>query len=190
MTRLEAEFYFHSFVPDSQRRHILGSLNFERFLQYTSPSDPSSIDAGEKDKFIDAWKPQNTEENIPTEQINARGSISAAGIEVDTSNRATKQSIDVEKKIVTNEVEQDWGDICVSGTFRQSEKVPNRAVVSFNSADITLKNGLRLKLGFLFGLIALIRGSSENGWLETTYVDESLRIGRGNKGESCFFFLR
>ena len=32
------------------------------YLHYTSPSDPSLIDAGESDKFPDAWKPQNVEE--------------------------------------------------------------------------------------------------------------------------------
>jgi hypothetical protein len=139
------------------------------------------IDAEVND--IDAWKPQNVEEKIATQQLNNRGSISAAGINVDTSNRVTKQSIDVANKVVVNEVDLDFGHVYVSGTFRQSAKVPNRAVVSFDTADITLKNGPTLKLGFLFKLIGLLRGTAENGWLETTYVDDSMRIGRGNKGK-------
>ena len=31
-------------------------------------------------------------------------------------------------------------------------------------------------------MIGTFRNSRENGWLETTYVDEQWRIGRGNKG--------
>jgi hypothetical protein len=153
-------------------------------LQYTSPSDPSLIDAGKKDKFPDAWKAQNNEEKITTEQFSdAKGSISAGGIKVDTSNRATKQSIDTANAYVQNEVDLDFGHVCVGGTFRKSEKVSNRVVVSFDKVDISLNNGPTLKLGFLFNLSALLKGRTENGWLETTYIDDNMRIGRGNKGK-------
>jgi hypothetical protein len=35
----------------------------------------------------------------------------------------------------------------------------------------------------LFDAIAVLRGGiTDNGWLETAYLDSDLRIGRGNKG--------
>ena len=102
---------------------------------------------------------------------------------MDTSNRAAKQIIDVSKAYVANEVDLDFGHVAVGGTFRQSEKAPNRVVVSFDKVEITLNNGPKLNLGFLFSLRALVKGTAETGWLETTYVDNNMRIGRGNKGK-------
>ena len=46
-----------------------------------------------------------------------------------------------------------------------------------------------LDLGFLFNLQALVAGTDENGWLETTYLSDRVRIGRGNKG-SLFVLTR
>jgi len=39
-----------------------------------------------------------------------------------------------------------------------------------------------LNFGFIFSLVALARGTKDNGWLETTFVSDRIRIGRGNKG--------
>lgn len=131
------------------------------------------------------WKPAYAKEgksNIETKQIQSKGSVSAAGIEVDTSNRVVRQIIDVSQKTVTNNVELDFGNVNVGGSFRPSPNVPNRAIVAFDRADITLKNGFTIKLGFIFAILAAVRGSKDNGWLETTYVGEDIRIGRGNKG--------
>jgi len=108
--------------------------------------------------------------------------VSAVGVSVDTSNRVVKQIFDVSRSRVTNEVGLDFGTVFVSGTFRQSKNVPNRAVVSFRDLEVRLNVGLRLKLGFVFDLVGLVRQSRDNGWLETTFIDEDMRIGRGNKG--------
>jgi hypothetical protein len=132
------------------------------------------------------WKPAYAKEgnsNINTKPFQAKGSVVAAGIEVDTSNRVVKQTIDVPQKTVTNEVELDFGNVNVGGSFRPSPNVPNRAIVAFDRADITLKNGFTIKLGFIFAILAAIRGNNkDSGWLETTYLGEDIRIGRGNKG--------
>lgn len=152
------------------------------YLHYTSPSDPSLINAGESDQFPDAWKPESVEEKITTQQSGYKGSVNAAGIKVDTSNRVVKQILDIKNFIVTNKIDLDFGTVCVGGPFRQSEKVANRAVVSFKQCEITLNSGLVLNLGFLFSILALFRGTDESGWLETTFVDSTMRIGRGNKG--------
>jgi PAP_fibrillin len=96
-----------------------------------------------------------------------------------------KQILDVQNSYVTNEIDLDFGNVVVGGPFRPSDNVPCRAVVSFQKCNITLKNGFTLKLGFLFGLLGLARGTSESGWLETTFIDSNMRIGRGNKGKNC-----
>jgi len=150
------------------------------FLQYTSPSS-----VGDKDVFPDAWKPAVPDEGpskIETRQVQSKGTVSAAGLTVDTSNRVVKQIIDMTNSVVTNDVELDFGRVVVSGSFRQSPNVPNRAIVAFDRADITLKSGFTLKLGFVFAILAAFRGSKDNGWLETTYLGDDMRIGRGNKG--------
>jgi len=131
------------------------------------------------------------EDKITTKQSGYQGSVNAAGIKVDTSNRVTQQIIDTKQCIVTNKIDLDFGTVCVGGPFRQSERMPNRAVVSFQRCDIALNSGITLNLGFLFSLLALARGTKESGWLETTYVDSNMRIGRGNKGQcfyNCFMF--
>lgn len=91
---------------------------------------------------------------------------------------------------VYNTVEQDFGTIKVGGSFRVSDTVKTRAVVAFEKADIEFSNGFVLSLGFLFDIIAAVRGGiKDNGWLETTYLDDDMRIGRGNKG-SLFVLTR
>mmetsp|Transcript_46137 Transcript_46137/g.69583 ORF Transcript_46137/g.69583 Transcript_46137/m.69583 type:complete len:218 (+) Transcript_46137:63-716(+) len=147
------------------------------YLQYTSPSD---IDETEN-----AWKPEEAEEgnlNMDTKQWAAKGTIQAGGIKVDTSNKVTKQSFDVEKGLVINETEQDFGKVCITGTYRQSTRVPNRAIVAFKTADIDLNIGLKLSLAFLLKIRAALKGTDEVGWLETTHINKDMRIGRGNKG--------
>eukprot|EP00640_Fibrocapsa_japonica_P002967 CAMPEP_0113938842 /NCGR_PEP_ID=MMETSP1339-20121228/5252_1 /TAXON_ID=94617 /ORGANISM="Fibrocapsa japonica" /LENGTH=263 /DNA_ID=CAMNT_0000942133 /DNA_START=200 /DNA_END=991 /DNA_ORIENTATION=- /assembly_acc=CAM_ASM_000762 len=156
------------------------------YLQYTSPSVLDN-----PDQFPDAWKPDKPEPKIETKRFGQSGAVNAAGIKVDTSSRVVKQIIDVEESVVTNEVELDWGKVEVSGPFCQSENDPRRALVSFKKADISPKafGGLTIKLGFVFDILALIRGTDVSGWLETTYLDEKVRIGRGNKG-SMFVLTR
>ena len=131
------------------------------------------------------WEPQVASEgeaNIETKRVNSKGTVSAAGLTVDTSNRIVKQIFDVGKSTVLNEVELDFGIGRAGGTFRQSPNVPNRALVSFNEASITFTNDFVLNLGWIFSIIAVVRKSSDNGWLETTFLDSEMRIGRGNKG--------
>lgn len=149
------------------------------YLQYTSPSA-----VGDADNFPDAWKPENTDAEAPTfdeKKFKAQGSVSAAGIKVDTSNRVVKQSFDIVNSRVVNDIALDWGDICVAGGFRSSDQVPNRSIVSFDTCEITV-SGVKLNLNFLFGILAIVRRTKDLGWLETTFCDAEMRIGRGNKG--------
>jgi hypothetical protein len=153
------------------------------YLQYTSPSQ-----VGDDDKFPDSWKPARGSPNEPafkTPSFKAEGSVNAAGIKVDTSNRVVRQIFDIKNSRVCNLISLDdkGNSIKVEGTFRKSSTVPIRAVVGFDSVEIKLLGGnITLNLGFLFSILAAMKGTSDNGWLETTYIDDSLRIGRGNKG--------
>ena len=108
------------------------------------------------------------------------------GIKVSTANRVTQQIFDVAANRVTNTVEQEFGMVRVEGSFRPSTSVPTRAIVAFDTAaislDIILGRGLELNLGFVFSALGAIKGTKDNGWLETTYLDDQLRIGRGDKG--------
>ena len=151
------------------------------FLQYTSPSE-----VGDADEFPDAWKPEfasEGESNIETRKFQAQGSVSAAGIKVDTSNRVVQQIFDVENQQVSNFITFDWGSVRVGGGFRQSPNIQNRAIVSFDTALIQLgEDGPKIDISFVFAFLAVLRGSKDNGWLETTFIDDQVRIGRGNKG--------
>jgi hypothetical protein len=127
---------------------------------------------------------------IDTRKAYIQGAVRAGGLTVDTSSRVTTQTINVAEQRIENKVDQDFGIVTVGGSFRVSDAVKTRAVVAFDRANITLNNGLVLRLGFLFSLIATFRGGiKDNGWLETTYLDKEMRIGRGNKG-SLFVLTR
>jgi hypothetical protein len=93
-----------------------------------------------------------------------------------------KQIFDVEKGTVVNEVQLDYGVGRAGGAFRQSPNVPNRALVSFDNASITFNNGFVVSFGWVFSILRKLRNSQESGWLETTFLDADMRIGRGNKG--------
>ncbi len=132
-----------------------------------------------------AWKPDFSADDLPKygkTPFQAKGSIAAAGITVDTSNRIVKQCFDIAKRTVTNDITLDFGRVCVSGSFRASSSVTNRAIVAFETCEIILNNGITLDLSFVFTLLAFLRRSKDSGWLETTFIDGDLRIGRGNKG--------
>ena len=163
------------------------------YLQYTSPSE--IIEKGEgqdaDDEDIRLWKVENAEEQITTKKTNSRGgSVSAQGIQVNTDKgRPVKQIFDFEKGIVTNEVEADFGFVSVGGPFRPSGNKYNRAIVGFVQGEIQFKFGYTLPLNWIFDIIAKVRGTTDSGWLETTYVGPDMRLGRGNKG-SMFVLTR
>lgn len=181
VSTLETEF------PAPALKDVLedGTIAGTWYLQYTAPSE---LDGIEGDEAKSTWEIKDAEENITTKRFEAKGSVSAAGIDVDVSNKPPKQIFDLTEKMVYNEVVLPKAFVRVGGTFRLSEKNKKRAVVSFNLCTIDL-NFIKLDLGFLFGVAGFFRGSTENGWLETTYLSENVRIGRGNKG-SMFVLTR
>mmetsp|Transcript_14055 Transcript_14055/g.21945 ORF Transcript_14055/g.21945 Transcript_14055/m.21945 type:complete len:312 (+) Transcript_14055:117-1052(+) len=163
------------------------------YLQYTSPSEIGTGTGSGDDKedgtteedADDSWKAEFAQEgdsNIPTTNFNAKGTVNAAGITVDTSNTIVKQIIDTDASTVTNDVALDFGRVVVGGPYRPSPNVSNRVLVAFQKAAIILNNGFEINFGFVFDIIRFVRNSTDDGWLEITYLDEDIRIGRGNKG--------
>ena len=152
------------------------------YLQYTSPSNLE-----EDDQLPDAWKPVNAKEGAS--RINTRpfkegkGAVEASVIKVDTANRVVQQIFDVKTSRVQNKIDLGWGRVEVEGDFRSSETVPNRAIVGFDRAQINLNVGFTIDLSWYFEVLSYFNGGSrDNGWIETTYIDYDIRIGRGNKG--------
>jgi hypothetical protein len=153
------------------------------YLQYTQPSD-----LGDDATDVPTWKPATSAldvvSKLDTQQVNNQGTVSFLGtVAVDTSDRLTTQRIDIRNSRVTNFVEQNLFTVKVSGTY-DMDTVPNRVIVSFDKCEITLKNnGFVLDLSFLFDLRSFFKGGLRaGGWLETTYIDSGMRIGRGNRG--------
>lgn len=170
-----------------QDNTCVNNINGTWYLQYTSPSSININDDNIPTKIDDDWMPIDAKEgisNIETQPFNAKGTVSAAGIPVDAANKLVEQNINAFQRTVVNCIEFKWGTIIVSGTFKQSNTVPNRAIVAFDTAKIRIgkNDNIIIDLSFLFTVAAIIRQSNDNGWLETTYLDSSMRIGRGNKG--------
>ena len=172
--------------PEMARQYLNGTW----YLQYTSPSqieENANIDDTDEQSPTTStsdWTPQFATEgdaNIPTTPFVARGTVTAAGVTIDTSTGQVQQSIDTSTKRVENIVVNNAWLIRAAGTFRPSQTVPTRAVVSFDTLQLQLLP-FTIDLGWIFAVIGTFRNSRENGWLETTYVDEQWRIGRGNKG--------
>lgn len=175
--------------PAAPLKDILedGGVDGTWYLQYTAPSELEG-DGIEGEQIKSSWEVKDAEENITTKRYQSKGSVSAAGIDVDVSNKPPKQIFDLSQNMVYNEVVLPKAFVRVGGSFRLSEKNENRAVVSFNQCTIDF-NFIKLDLGFLFSVAGFFRGTTENGWLETTYLSDSVRIGRGNKG-SMFVLTR
>lgn len=174
-----------STFPAPPVTEVFSQIDGTWFLQYTSPSELEDGEDDENDS-VPSWK--NAEENITSKKFKAKGSVSAAGIEVDVSKQPPKQIIDASKKTFFNEVSLEKAFVRVGGPFRLSKNNEKRIVAAFKICEIDLKF-IKLDLGFLFKLIALARGTEDSGWLETTYLSDDVRVGRGNRG-SMFILTR
>jgi hypothetical protein len=187
------------------------------YLQYTQPSEIAtaappgdSVSSTESDDIdinddddddvsvgdipIPVWVPQrSTVESvmkIDTQRVNNMGTVTFLGtIPVDASNRKTTQTINCTSSTISNYVEQDFGTVVVRGSY-VLDSVPNRVIVSFDTCIITFKTGWIVDLSFLFTIRTFLKGGeTAGGWLETTYLDSDVRIGRGNRG-SLFILTR
>jgi hypothetical protein len=128
--------------------------------------------------------------------------VNASGIAVEASKDTLPvQEVDVRRGRIGNEVLLTLlGQrlyVRVAGDFTPDEPPApgTRAIVQFDSLDIFSKEGRRLfSAGWLFTLArainpALERGAADASWLDTTYISDDVRLGRGNKG-SVFVLKR
>ena len=85
-----------------------------------------------------------------------------------------------------------FGQTTLSSQFLRSAR-PNRLGFRFSGGQVllrTLWNGtLALPYPVPFDLLEKLRPGQTKGWFATTYLDERLRISRGNKG-SVFVLKR
>ena len=131
--------------------------------------------------------------------------VNASGIVVDASAaRAPVQEVDVGAGRIGNEIRfaGPFGAeiiVRVAGGFAPDAVNGRRAVVSFDTLDVFLMpDGAQaqrlVRAGALFSVVravrpALTNGASEESWLDTTYISDRCRLGRGNKG-SVFILER
>ncbi|MGK3734888.1 MAG: hypothetical protein ACI8RD_000120 [Bacillariaceae sp.] len=167
------------------------------FLKYTQPSSIDDIDTADADVDVDKIQPWTPEEStldvtnkLDTRKAKNAGSVSfLTYVKVDTSNKLTTQTIGVKDNIFANAVKQNFGTIEVKGKF-ELDSVPNRIIAAFDTGTLTLNNGFVINFSILFALRSMLKGGMKAmGWLETTYLDNDIRIGRGNRG-SLFILTR
>ena len=132
--------------------------------------------------------------------------INASGIVVDAATeRKPVQEINVDTQRIANELYRPLpfgqnGIIRVAGGFapRPEQASGKRAYVNFDSLEFFLETDSGavkvLSLGWLFAFIKAVRpaltdGDADGPWLETTYLSQRVRLGRGNKG-SIFVLQR
>jgi hypothetical protein len=166
------------------------AIDGDWYLQYTQPSKPEGI---ESESDIKLWTPTESTldktKRVDRKQVQNEGSVSFLGlIKVDTAKKLTIQSIGFEDQTFSNSVEQNFGTIRVEGSF-ELDAVPNRILATFKNGSLTLKNGFVIDFSVLFALRALLKKDTPGGWLETTYIDEDMRVARGNRG-SLFVLSR
>ena len=111
------------------------------------------------------------------------------------------QAVDVARGRIANEVRLDLpllGScfVKVEGDFRRGDN-GRQAQVDFDLIELYSLPESRLlwRNDWLFAIArkfnpALFTGGQESSaWLETTYLSDNVRVGRGNKG-SCFLLTR
>jgi len=121
-------------------------------------------------------------------------SVNASGIMVEaTPDKLPVQVFDVARGRVSNEVSVDLpfdlgsAFVRVSGRFARGAN-GRRANVQFDNLEFFSSDGSRkAALPWVFGFVNRFRpdlaaGDSETSWLETTYLSDRVRVGRGNKG--------
>lgn len=128
-------------------------------------------------------------------------SVNASGLVLDASAaRSPVQEVDLDARRIGNEITFPLIAgaeviVRVAGGCEPDAAVGRRANVDFDTLDVFLavaEGAPRrlLRAGGLFSVVRALRPSLMNGpdeandrpWLDTTYISEQVRLGRGNKG--------
>ncbi|GMH69588.1 hypothetical protein TrRE_jg3348 [Triparma retinervis] len=131
------------------------------------------------------------------------GDVSAQGLKFPTDTKLTTQGIEYVEggiRIINRIVDRFQsspssgviGDVEVSGEVELDPVRPNRVNVNFDASTVEAFSS-SFDLSFLFKGIKFARGlgamDGSQAWLDTTYIDRRLRVGRGNKG-SVFVLMK
>lgn len=120
-------------------------------------------------------------------------------LQADTAANLPIQTIDVQRGRISNEIRLELpivglSYVRISGGFKRGAN-SRQAVVDFDKIEL-FKDGKRIwQNNWLFSLVRAVNpdlftgGKESAAWLETTYLSDTLRVGRGNKG-SCFLLER
>jgi len=186
-----------------------GTLRAFEALEQAAPAPDDLLNDAEAAAALDGrWAliatiaGQVGEEDLATSGVS--GVVNASGLAIDASiDSKPVQVVDVAGGRIANEVKFDLplgggrAYVRVAGEFeRAPPPAPaRRALVEFDCLELFTAEGRRvLSLGWLFALIrtlrpALTNGADSSSWLETTYLSDRMRLGRGNKG-SVFVLTR
>ncbi|KAJ1444386.1 hypothetical protein M885DRAFT_627171 [Pelagophyceae sp. CCMP2097] len=124
-----------------------------------------------------------------------RGAVNASGIVIDvgSGDDAPFQDIDVAAGRIGNEIRFKAPlpfSVTISGAFTRGDNA-RRAEVAFDDLVVADGGGHKiLSVGWLFRIAYALApalatrgtGKKDTSWLETTYLSDTIRVGRGNKG--------
>ncbi|GMH60852.1 hypothetical protein TrLO_g13632 [Triparma laevis f. longispina] len=112
------------------------------------------------------------------------GDVSAAGLTFPTTGQITTQEIDVDNLRISNKITSSgiFSKVEVGGSISLPPSNPTRAIVTF---DNSLLNEF-INISLLFKLISFLKKlnilKNDDQWVDTTYLDSTARVARGNKG--------
>lgn len=120
-------------------------------------------------------------------------------LQAETLTNLPVQAIDVRRGRISNEIRLELpivgrSYVRISGDFKRGAN-SRQAVVDFDKIELFKESKRIWQNDWFFSLVRavnpeLITGGKESeAWLETTYLSDNLRVGRGHKG-SCFLLER
>lgn len=178
-------------------RELLRSISA---LEEWMPADAGLLDDESLAMKLDGrWRLIGTlaaEVGTDLEQSSRRGVVNVSGIvlDADADRNVPIQTINVIERRISNEVKLPFDAyLKISGNFERGDNA-RRAKVDFDTIELYLKGKLVFENNWIFRLVRafkpeILNGEQESAWLETTYLSDAVRVGRGNKG-SCFLLTR
>mmetsp|Transcript_22456 Transcript_22456/g.46126 ORF Transcript_22456/g.46126 Transcript_22456/m.46126 type:complete len:277 (-) Transcript_22456:189-1019(-) len=204
-SKMEEDLLKYIDVAKLEQTEIAEDAVFEAIqqIELALPTRPDLLDDASSARILDGeWELVFTVAAFKDElgKRGVGGAVNATGIAVDTTGEdvLTTQTFDVSAGRVANDIFRPvalpFGTfdarLQVSGPFTKSTASGRRADVRFDKLELEA-SGIKITIGWLFNLVYALRKDEKVGssWLETTYLSETLRVGRGNKG-SVFVLTR
>lgn len=169
-------------------------------LEEAMPADSRLLDDDDLAMKLDGrWRLIGTlaaDVGAELDEKSRRGVVNVSGIvlDADADRNVPIQTISVFERRIANEVKLPFDFyLKISGRFDRGDNA-RRARVDFDTIELYVKDFLIFENNWIFRLVRafkpdLVNGDQESPWLETTYLSDTVRVGRGNKG-SCFLLTR